>query len=282
MSEVAAKRGKLVLVATPIGNLGDITRRAEQALRDADLIAAEDTRRTAILLNHLGVAKPMISFFEGNREQRTQQILARVRRGEIVAMVSDGGSPSISDPGYELVYACLEAELPVEALPGPAAAVLALQLSGLPPDRFIFDGFLPRKGAGRKERLASYRQVGGTLVLYEAPHRLLATLNDLLDTLGDAPCAVLREMTKVHEEHVRGPLSYVLEHFSAKEIKGEITIVVRLPEPPDAETSTALAGARRLVDDLKLSKKKAAAAAAIFTGVEKKTIYRLLANEADE
>jgi 16S rRNA (cytidine1402-2'-O)-methyltransferase len=282
MSEVGGKKGKLVLVATPIGNLGDITRRAEQVLRDADLIAAEDTRRTAILLNHLGVSKPMLSFFEGNREQRQGQILARIRGGEVVALVSDGGSPSISDPGYELVYACLEAELPVEAVPGPSAAVLALQLSGLPPDRFIFDGFLPRKGSGRKERLASYRQVGGTLVLYEAPHRLLDTLADLLGTLGDAPCAVLREMTKVHEEQVRGPLSYVLEHFSAKEIKGEITIVVRLPEPPDADTSAALAGARRTIDELKLSKKGAATVAAIFTGVDKKKIYRLLTEDADE
>ncbi len=282
MGDGELQHGKLVLVATPLGNLGDISRRAEEVLRGADLIAVEDTRRTAILLAHLGIAKPMLSFFEGNREPRTRQILARIRNGETVAMVSDGGSPCISDPGYELVYACLEAELPVEAIPGPSAAVLALQLSGLPPDRFLFDGFLPRKGSGRKERLASYRQVGGTLVLYEAPHRLLDTLEDLLDTLGDIPCAVLREMTKVHEEQVRGPLSHIVEHFRAKEVKGEITIVVRLPEPPDVETAIAMAGARRMIDELNVSKKDAAAAAAIFTGVDKKTIYRLLTSESND
>jgi len=271
--------GKLILVATPIGNLGDITRRAEQVLAEADLVVAEDTRRTGKLLAHLGIKKPMLSFFEGNRKQRTRQIVEEIRNGKTVAMVSDAGSPNVSDPGYELVYACLNEELPVEALPGPCAAILALQLSGLPPDRFIFDGFLPRKGKGRRERLASYRLVGGTLVLYEAPNRLVETLNELLDELGDVPCAVLREMTKLHEEQVRGPLSYVIEHFTDRDIKGEATIVVRLPDPPPADMAAALNGARRLRSELNLKTKDAATAVSLLTGADKKAVYQALTKE---
>jgi len=271
--------GKLLLIATPIGNLGDMTVRATEALSRADLVAAEDTRRTGRLLQHLGLRKPLLSYFEGNRASRLPQILARLREGQTVALVSDAGSPLISDPGYELVYACLEADLPVEALPGPCAAILALQLSGLPPDRVIFDGYLPRKGAGRRERLESYRQLSGTLLLYEAPGRVVETLRDLLGIVGDTDAALLREMTKLHEEAVRGPLSYLLDHFGDGEIKGEVTLAVRLPKPPSPELGEAIAAARRLQREMGMKTKEAAAAVALITGADKKTIYRALTED---
>lgn len=277
-----AYAGKLTLVATPIGNLGDLTIRARDALTAADLIVAEDTRRTGRLLQHLAIDKPLLSFFEGNQRGRTGQILADLRAGKQIALVTDAGSPVISDPGYELVYACLAEEIAVEALPGPCAAIMALQLSGLPPDRFLFDGFLPRKGPARRERLDSYRALGGTLVIYESPNRLVETLQDLLDCLGDVPSAVLREMTKLHEEAVRGPLSYVLEKFTGREILGEVTVVVRLPKPLPAELGQAISGARQLKRDLGLKTKDAAAAAALFTGADKKTIYRALTEDEPE
>ncbi len=274
--------GKLALVATPIGNLGDITQRAAAALAAADVIVAEDTRRTSILLNHLGVRKPLWSFFEGNQASRQRQILEALRDGRNIALVSDAGAPLISDPGYELVFACLNEGLAVEALPGPCAAILALQLSGLPPDRFLFDGFLPRKGPARRARFADYRRLGGTLVLYESPNRVTDTLAELLAALGDVSCAVLREMTKLHEEAVRGPLSYVLEKLAGRELKGEVTIAVRLPEPPPAELADAIAGAEKIRRELGLKAKDAAAAAALLLGADKKAIYRALAIDHDE
>ncbi|NLH47005.1 MAG: 16S rRNA (cytidine(1402)-2'-O)-methyltransferase [Myxococcales bacterium] len=275
--------GKLTLVATPIGNLGDLTVRARDALAGADLIVAEDTRRTGRLLQHLALDKPLLSFFEGNQKSRTGQILAELRAGRQIALVTDAGSPVISDPGYELVYACLAEEIAVEALPGPCAAIMALQLSGLPPDRIVFDGFLPRKGPARRDRLESYRRLEGTVVLYESPNRLTETLQDLLDALGDVSCAVLREMTKLHEEAVRGPVSYVLERFAGREeILGEVTIVFRLPKPLPAELGQAIAGARRLKHDLGFKTKDAATAAALFTGVDKKAVYRALTEDEPE
>jgi 16S rRNA (cytidine1402-2'-O)-methyltransferase len=268
--------GKLLLVATPIGNLGDLTVRAAEAMRQVDLIVAEDTRRTSILLRHLGLDKPLLSFFAGNEQSRVPQILAHLRGGKAVALMTDAGSPTISDPGYELVYACLQEEIAVEALPGPCAAILALQLSGLPPDRVLFDGFLPRKGPARRERLESYRRLAGTLVLYEAPTRILETLADLEQAVGDQPCAVLREMTKLYEEAIRGPLSYVRERLAAREIKGEITLVVRLPEPPAPELADAVAAAKRLQREMGMKTKDAATAASLVTGADKKALYRAL------
>ncbi|HPQ68929.1 MAG TPA: 16S rRNA (cytidine(1402)-2'-O)-methyltransferase [bacterium] len=277
-----SKTGKLILTATPIGNLGDLTHRAEEALGAADLVVAEDTRRTGRLLQHLGLSKPQLSFFEGNIKQRIGQIIERIEQGQTVCLVSDAGSPLVSDPGYELVYACLERDLAVEALPGPCAAVLALQLSGLPPDRFIFEGFLPRKEGARRERFAAWRYLGGTLVLYESPNRLLATLEELLTELGDRPCAVLREMTKLHEEAVRGPLSYAIDHFTGRDIKGEVTVVVRLPQERAADEAAAVEGARALMRELGLKTKQAATAAALLTGADKKSLYRILAEDNDE
>lgn len=274
-----SETGKLLLIATPIGNLGDITTRAAEALGRADLVVAEDTRHTGRLLQHLGLHKPLLSYFEGNRDSRLPQILVRLREGQIVALVTDAGSPLVSDPGYELVYACLEAEVPVEALPGPCAAILALQLSGLPPDRVIFDGYLPRKGAGRRERLEAYRRASGTLLLYEAPGRVGETLRDLLDALGDVDAALLREMTKLHEEAIRGPLSHLLERIGDTEIKGEVTLAVRLPKPPPPDLSEAIAAAQRLRREMGMKTKEAATAVALVTGADKKAIYKALTEE---
>jgi 16S rRNA (cytidine1402-2'-O)-methyltransferase len=274
--------GKLLLVATPIGNWDDITPRALAALSEADLVVAEDTRKAGLLLSHFGIAKPKLSFFEGNIPQRLPQILRRLREGKIIALITDAGTPLISDPGYELVYTCLEEEIEVAALPGPCAAILALQLSGLPPDRFIFDGFLPRKGSSRHKRLDSYRQMTGTLILYEASGRVLGTLDDLLATIGDVPGAVVREITKIHEEAFRGPLSFLRDTLAERKLLGEFTVLARLPGPVVAEFSEALKAARTLKNEMGMKTKDAATAVSLVTGADKKMLYNLLAKETEQ
>ncbi len=271
--------GKLILVSTPIGNWDDISARSLAELGACDLVVAEDTRKAGVLLGHFSIDKPKLSFFEGNTRQRIPQILRKLRDGQTVTLITDAGTPLVSDPGYELVYACLEEEIPVVALPGPCAAITALQLSGLPPDRFIFDGFLPRKGANRRKRLESYLRLQGTLVFYESAKRTLGTLHDLLETLGDVQAAVLREMTKIHEESLRGPLSYLIDELAEREILGEVTICVRLPKAPAPELADALAAARLLAREMKMRNKDAATAVALITGADKKNLYKALIEE---
>lgn len=220
-------RGCLYLVATPIGNLEDITLRAIRVLSEADLIAAEDTRTTRKLLAALGLHKPLLSLFEANEAQRIPQILERLRAGEIVAVVSEAGTPSLSDPGHRLNRACVEAGLPVDAIPGPAAAINALLLSALPPGRFRFLGFLPRRGSARRALLGSIAEDGDTSIFYEAPRRLLATLQDLQAVLPAArEVAVVREMTKLYQQVLRGSLQELIAHCSQTAPRGEITVVV--------------------------------------------------------
>jgi 16S rRNA (cytidine1402-2'-O)-methyltransferase len=217
--------GTLYLVATPIGNLEDISARALRILGSASLIAAEDTRRTGTLLSHFGLHTPILSYFEHNKLARLDRVLAELETGD-VALVSDAGTPNLSDPGYELVRAVLAAGHAVVAIPGPSALLTALVASGLPTDAFVYLGFLPRKAGDRQRLLASVAREPRTLVAYEAPHRLLDALAGIQAALGDRPVAVARELTKVHEEIFRGPASAAHEHFAAKEILGEITLVI--------------------------------------------------------
>jgi 16S rRNA (cytidine1402-2'-O)-methyltransferase len=230
--------GVLVLVGTPIGNLGDLAPRAVEALRSADAICCEDTRRTGRLLQHAGVERPALVVVNEHTEARqVSGVLARLGRGERVAVVSDAGMPGISDPGERLVRAAVAAGFPVDVVPGPSAAVAALVASGLATGRFVFEGFLPRKGSGRAERLAAVATEPRTVVLYEAPHRLARTVADLVDACGaDRRVAVARELTKLHEEVWRGSLAEATAWVRAAAPRGEIVVVLDgapATEPPD-------------------------------------------------
>jgi 16S rRNA (cytidine1402-2'-O)-methyltransferase len=215
--------GALIIVATPIGNLSDISARALEALRSVDLIACEDTRQTLKLLNHYGIQKPLVSYHDFNEEKKAAELGDRILSGSNVALVSDAGTPGISDPGYRLVRYCRERRLTVLAIPGPNAAVTALAASGLPSDEFHFVGFLPTKTGARREKLESLRSTRETLIFYEAPHRIESALTDLLEILGDREACVARELTKLHEEFLFGRLS---EFIGKVKALGEFVIVV--------------------------------------------------------
>lgn len=219
--------GVLYLVGTPIGNLKDISPRALEALRAADLIAAEDTRQTLKLLNHFGLKAKLVSYHQHNEEKRLPELLALLAEGRVVALVADAGMPGISDPGEKLVRAAREAGFPVVPIPGPSAFLLALAASGLPTGEFHFVGFLPRRNKARKELLARLAVEPATLVLYEAPHRLARTLAELHEALGgEREVVVARELTKIHEEFWRGSLAEAAAHFGANPVRGEITLVI--------------------------------------------------------
>jgi 16S rRNA (cytidine1402-2'-O)-methyltransferase len=218
--------GTLYLCATPIGNLGDITLRALETLRGCDLIAAEDTRRTRRLLSHYDIHRPMMSYREENRQAAGARIIARLEGGERVALVSDAGTPGISDPGHDLVGRCLEVGLRVEALPGANAALTALVLSGLPTRRFSFEGFLPRKKGARRKALEELAADGRTLLFHESPQRIAETLTDVQEVMGDRRVAVARELTKKFEEVLRGTAGEVMSSLAGKPVKGEVVLVV--------------------------------------------------------
>lgn len=218
--------GCLYVVATPIGNLGDMSSRAVDVLRSVDAIASEDTRRTRKLLAHFEIRTPLISYHEHNEARAARAIVERVRSGDSVALVSDAGTPLISDPGYRLVSLAANAGLDVFPVPGPCAAVAALSVSGLPVQPFHFVGFLARKRGARRKRLEELREFEGTLVLYESPHRVLATLADLREVLGDRRAVLARELTKLHEEIRRGTLSALADEAEARPPRGEIVLLV--------------------------------------------------------
>ena len=226
----------LYLIATPIGNLGDITYRAVEALESCDEVWCEDTRQSAKLLNHLGIKKPLVSCHEYTQKEKAPQLLEKLRAGCSIAYVSDAGMPGISDPGAVLVQACIEADLPYTVLPGPSAVLTAAVLSGLPLDRFIFFGFLPREGTERRKALSDLAACGCTAILYESPHRVKDTLSDVLDVAGDCPCALVRELTKVHESCHRGRISEVLAALP-EEVKGECVLLFSVP-PKGEEAPT--------------------------------------------
>lgn len=265
----------LVLVGTPIGNLGDLAPRAVEALSAADAICCEDTRRTGRLLQHAGVPhKPLLVVNDHTEQDAVAGVLARLAAGDRVVVVTDAGMPGISDPGERLVRAAVDAGHRVEVVPGPSAAITALVVSGLPAGRFVFEGFLPRKGSGRTERLSAVGRERRTVVLYEAPHRLARTLADLADACGgDRPVSIGRELTKLHEETWRGTLAEAVAWVAGREPRGEIVIVLAGAPEPGAPSAEQVDEALQAQLDGGASARDAAAAVAAALGVPKRTAY---------
>lgn len=265
----------LWIVATPIGNLSDVTLRALEVLAAADVIACEDTRVTARLLNAHGIDTAMVSYHEHNAERVRPGLIQRLEKGETVALVSDAGTPLVSDPGYKLVRAAHAAGVPVSTAPGPSAALAALVLSGLPSDRVLFAGFLPAKAAARRKALAELAAVPATLVVFESPRRLAATLADMAGALGRREAAVAREITKLHEEVRRGGLAGLAEHYrEAGAPRGEVAIVVGPPEARPGEGVDAAGLDARLRAALaEMSVRDAAASVAAATGLPRRQVY---------
>ena len=267
--------GRLYLVGTPIGNLGDFTDRARGTLRSVDLVAAEDTRRTGRLLAHFGIKARMVSLFEGNERRRTERILVELREGTDVALVSDAGMPTVSDPGYGLVQACISEQIEVRVVPGPSALTAALVVSGLPAERFVFEGFLPRKAGERRERLRAFARDPRTVVLFESPLRLATLLRDVLVELGDRRVAVCRELTKLHEEVYRGRASEAFARLGDHEPKGEVVLVIEGARSVEPDLEELVGEARRLVGD-GMRKREAAALVARRAGASANAIYEAL------
>jgi 16S rRNA (cytidine1402-2'-O)-methyltransferase len=270
----------LYLVATPIGNLEDITLRAVRVLKECDLIACEDTRQTQKLLNHFGIEKPTISYHEHNEASRASELVEKLAQGSRIAMVSDAGMPGISDPGFRLVTLAIARGIPVVPVPGPAAFVAALVASGLPVDSFAFRGFLPPKSAARRRELEKIRQSLQTEVFYEAPHRIRETLEDVVSALGpERRIVVARELTKIHEEFLRGTAAELLAQVNSRgELKGEIVILIGPAVAGEAQSVSAPIRQRvaQLMREEKLDEKAALKKAAKERGVSKSEAYREL------
>ncbi len=218
--------GILYIVSTPIGNLEDITLRALRVLKEVDFVCAEDTRKTRILFNHYTIQTPLTSYFEHNEQLKTPGIIQALREGKKVAIVSEAGTPAISDPGYRLISQAIKESIPVIPIPGPSAAITALSISGLPVHRFAFEGFLPAKPGKRKNFIKKISSEDRTLIFYESPYRIIDTIRDLKEILGDRRAVLCREITKLYEEKLYGFLSTILDHIEKKKLKGEITIIV--------------------------------------------------------
>lgn len=273
--------GKLYVVGTPIGNLSDFSPRAVETLASVDFIAAEDTRVTLKLLNHFEIKKPMVSYFEHNRRERGEIILERIKSGESCAIVTDAGMPAISDPGEDLVNLCLSNRIAVESVPGPTAFATAVAMSGLPSGRFTFEGFLSVNKPSRREHLEEIVSERRTMVFYEAPHKLTATLKDLYKYLGDRRIALIKELTKIHETVERTTLSEACEKYSAQAPKGEFVIVIEgSTEPKQKEVSLdeAVALAKGLVEN-GMAINDAAKEIAKETKLKKGDIYKALLGE---
>ena len=219
--------GVLYIVSTPIGNLEDITLRALRTLKEVHLIAAEDTRHTRRLLAHYEIDTPTTSYFEGNQIQKGEKLVARLKAGESIALVSDAGTPTISDPGYRLLVQCIEAGIPIIPIPGPSACITAASVAGLPLHSFVFEGFLSPKSGRRKRQLTDLREEKRTLIFYESPHRIIVFLQDVLEIFGDRQVSIARELTKKFEEVVRGTVTEAIQKFQETSPRGEFTIVIR-------------------------------------------------------
>jgi len=268
--------GTLFLVATPIGNLEDITLRALRVLREVDLIACEDTRHTRKLLDHYGIHKPTLSYHEHNEAERSVELLEKLRQGTSVALVSDAGTPLVSDPGYRLVTKAIEGGMPIDPLPGASAILAALTASGLPTDAFLFGGFLPARQGPRRKLLAKLQEEPATLVFYEAPHRILGALEDIEAVLGARPVVVAREMTKVHQEFLRGTAARLRESLRTRPaLKGEITLLVGRAAAA-AGDDTPLAEAVEAAVKTGLGRMEAVKAVARRRGLPKREVYRAL------
>jgi 16S rRNA (cytidine1402-2'-O)-methyltransferase len=267
--------GRLIVCPTPIGNLEDVTLRVLAALREADVVACEDTRRTRVLLDRYGVSARTVSYHEHNERERAAELVERMRTGEVVALVSDAGMPLVSDPGFALVQACIAAGLAVEVLPGPSAALPALVASGLPADRWRFTGFLPRK---RSELLKVFSSPE-TVVAFESPRRVAASLAVLAGVDAERPVAVCRELTKVHEEVVRGSAASLAERYASSDLRGEVVLVVGgAPSSSREDLARGLAAVRRLVSG-GAKPRLAASVVAELTGVSANALYRALVGD---
>jgi 16S rRNA (cytidine1402-2'-O)-methyltransferase len=268
--------GMLYLVPTPIGNLGDISQRCRQTLEEADFIAAEDTRVSLKLLNHLGIRKSLVSYFEHNKAFKGEKIVERILAGETCALVSDAGSPAISDPGEDLVKLCHEAGIVVCAIPGPCAAITALSISGQATGRFCFEGFLSTAKKSRREHLESLVKEQRTMIFYEAPHKLLTTLEDMAAVFGaDRPISLCRELTKLHEEVVRTTLGEAIVKYTENAPKGEFVLIVAGAEPEEKEVATeedAAARVQQLMDE-GMSRKDAVKQTAKELNLPKNVVY---------
>jgi 16S rRNA (cytidine1402-2'-O)-methyltransferase len=243
-------RGTLYLVGTPIGNLGDLSERARDTLAAVALVAAEDTRRTGRLLRGLGIRTPLVSMFEGNEEERAVEVVERLAAGDDVAVVTDGGMPSVSDPGYRVVRGAIDRGIEVRVVPGPSAAIAALVVSGLPTDRFVFEGFLPRRPGDRARRLQALRHDPRTIEFFEAPRRVPRLLHEIGAVLGDRRVALCRELTKLHEEVLRGPVAEVSATIGERDLKGEVVVVVEGDrDGAPLDRAAMLAEVRRLIEE---------------------------------
>ncbi|MGN0493408.1 MAG: 16S rRNA (cytidine(1402)-2'-O)-methyltransferase [Acutalibacteraceae bacterium] len=270
--------GKLYVVGTPIGNLEDFSPRAVRILGEADFIAAEDTRVTVKLLNHFDIKKEMLSYYEHNKNTKGNLIIERILKGESCALVSDAGMPAISDPGEDLVRAAHEAGITVESVPGPSALVTALAISGMESGRFCFEGFLSVNKISRKKHLDELKNEKRTMIFYEAPHKLNATLRDMLNVFGDRKIALVRELTKIHETVFNTTLSGAAEHYADNPPKGEFVLIIEGKKEEEGEQYTledAVRLAKRLTDEGK-STSSAAKEAAEATGIKKGDIYKAL------
>jgi 16S rRNA (cytidine1402-2'-O)-methyltransferase len=274
----------LYLVATPIGNLEDITLRALRVLKEVDLIACEDTRHTRRLLDHFGISKPTISYHEHNEEARAVELVERLRKGEKIALVTDAGTPGISDPAYRIVKEAIGHEITIAPVPGVTALITGLIASGLPTDSFLFIGFLPHKKRARRAKLEELKSQRATLVCYEAPHRICATLLDAREILGNRESAVARELTKLHEQFVRGTLEEISAHFDAQEPRGEMTLVIAGNRDDNlwgGGEGSILDQVERLMSDEGLSRNDAIKRAGRSRGLSKREAYQLLLEERE-
>jgi 16S rRNA (cytidine1402-2'-O)-methyltransferase len=274
-----AGTGCLYLVATPIGNLEDITLRAIRILKEADLIACEDTRQTQKLLQHYGIRKEMVSYHEHNELTRSPELVIELEQGAKIALVSDAGTPGISDPGHRLVTLCLRHHIPVVPVPGPSALVAALAASGLPTEEFLFVGFLPPRAGARRKALDALRMESRTLIFYEAPHRVVETLADASEILGPRPAVIAREVTKIHEEFLRGPLPELLESARKRAPRGEITLLIG-PGDPQVQQVDPSVSLKQRVEQLEaeggIDRKAALKQAARERGLGKREAYKQL------
>lgn len=271
--------GKLFVVGTPIGNLEDFSPRAVRTLEECDFIAAEDTRVTVKLLNHFGIKKSMISYHEHNIREKGELITEKILAGETCAIVTDAGMPAISDPGEDLVRLCHEKGIPVESVPGPCAFSTALAISGMPSGRFTFEGFLSANKPNRLKHLESLKNETRTMVFYEAPHKLAATLKDMYKTFGEREIAVVRELTKIYEEVVKTDLSSAVEMYSDKKLKGEYVVIVHGKKEEETEENLTLEEAVALAQksvESGMSVSEAAKNTAKLTGFKKGEIYKML------
>lgn len=271
--------GKLYIVGTPIGNLEDFSPRAKRILGEVDFIAAEDTRVTVKLLNHLGISKPMVAYFEHNKKERGNTVIEKMLSGETCAIVTDAGMPAISDPGEDLIRECHERGIEVESVPGPTAFATALALSGMPSGRFCFEGFLSVNKPSRKQHLSEVKNERRTLIFYEAPHKLIKTLADMYEAFGDRKIAIVREITKIHETVMRTSFSEAIEFYKSNEPRGEYVLIIEgaKEERVSYTLEDAVRLAKKFIDEGQPSS-AAAKEAAQITGIKKSDIYKQMLN----